>query len=236
MNPGEFVRRLPQPRSESFRYEIRQDHENRPMAAQPTPGILSHSGRFVPRDGTEVPSLRDIAVSLSRQPRFGGHTREPWTVLDHSLFTGELAKHVTDPDPDEPFFHRHLVLAALLHDAHEAITGDVPTHFKGEELRKTQTSLDIRLMDAFFPGGWQQARKYDLFIPSLDHRALLAEALVVGPSVLQTPADVKRYFGDEPCPEDVELLRLLILDAKLGAMSFPEPKQTRFLNAVMECY
>jgi hypothetical protein len=60
--------------------------------------------------------LHDIAWSLARLPRFGGHTRGvlPWTVGEHSLLVESLM-----PADSPPV----LRLAALLHDAHEAYMG-----------------------------------------------------------------------------------------------------------------
>lgn len=60
--------------------------------------------------------LTDIALHLSRIPRFNGATLRTWSVADHSLLVADLMGAEADPD---------LALAALLHDAHEAFIGDV---------------------------------------------------------------------------------------------------------------
>ena len=45
--------------------------------------------------GTEyAPTIRDIAVGLSRIPRWAGATIQPWSVLQHSLAAGSLGKRV----------------------------------------------------------------------------------------------------------------------------------------------
>jgi len=79
--------------------------------------LLTHSGQQVnlalPQPG--MIRLADIALALSRIPRFGGHTLRPWSVADHSLLVCDL---MGAPAPD-------LALAALLHDAHEAYLGDL---------------------------------------------------------------------------------------------------------------
>jgi hypothetical protein len=63
--------------------------------------------------------LSDIAISLSRIPRFNGHTTDRvWSVAEHSLLVADL---VSATAPDAP---PALLLAALLHDAHEAYLGD----------------------------------------------------------------------------------------------------------------
>lgn len=59
----------------------------------------------------------ELACLLSRLHRFGGHTRfdlRPYTVAQHSVFV-----MLQLPENEHP----HLLLAALLHDAHEAYLG-----------------------------------------------------------------------------------------------------------------
>ena len=58
--------------------------------------------------------LSDVARGLSQINRFCGQTRRPFSVAEHSIVVGDLVPP-------------HLKLAALLHDAHEALIGDVPT-------------------------------------------------------------------------------------------------------------
>ncbi|WP_347929470.1 phosphohydrolase [Pseudomonas helvetica] len=76
--------------------------------------ILTHTGkRFDVAD--PCPDLidpRDIAHSLAHLCRFNGHTREFYSVAQHSCIVADLV-------PDE---HK---LAALLHDATEAYVGDM---------------------------------------------------------------------------------------------------------------
>jgi len=163
-------------------------------------GILTYDGVFVPRYGSQaVPTLYAIGVALSRIPRFAGHTRSAWTVLDHSLFVAALAD-------GEPIAEDLLPLCALLHDAHEAMTSDVPTPFKDDELRQTQDMLDWHIAGRYIPGGVGTLRALRPIVKELDYRALLAEALVYGPPMLTEPSLVKHYFGAEPARADVELL------------------------------
>ena len=62
-------------------------------------------------------NLEDIAVALSRAPRFGGHTFWPYSVAAHSIYVSLLV----------PKRHR---LQALFHDASEAYISDIPSPFK----------------------------------------------------------------------------------------------------------
>lgn len=65
----------------------------------------------------ETISIVDIAHSLSAINRFGGHSRIPYSVAEHSW-------HVSYLVPEEH------ALAALLHDAHEAYVIDMPSPLK----------------------------------------------------------------------------------------------------------
>lgn len=159
--------------------------------------LLTYTDRLllVPEE-PEVPSLMDIAVSLSRQPRFGGHTRRWWSVLDHTLFCEELARWIFGGD-------RALRLAMLLHDAHEAITGDVPTDAKDEGLRWFQRTLDRGIMARYFPGGYPAFHSLSA-VKEIDLLALRVEAQVVGPPVSRKRLDEvePRFRCDlrlEPC-------------------------------------
>lgn len=59
-----------------------------------------------------VPGVRDLAAVLSKINRFTGNTELAWSVAEHSLLVASLL-----PAP--------LRLYGLLHDAHEAVIGDI---------------------------------------------------------------------------------------------------------------
>lgn len=142
---------------------------------------LTYTGRNVTEKGWDYPSLTDIAVGLSRMPRFAGQTKRWWSVLDHVLFGDHLIQwdamkirlqgHETDPTDD-----RLLRVTWLLHDAHEALTSDVPSPFKGEELRELQNTLDVRIFSAY-----GASYRFTDDVKMYDGRALRAEAREVGP-------------------------------------------------------
>jgi 5'-deoxynucleotidase YfbR-like HD superfamily hydrolase len=158
-------------------------------------GMITWSGVEVTRDAG-VPHLQDIAVALSRMPRFSGMTVEPWSVLQHSLFVMRMAER----DRLSP----EARIAALLHDAHESLTSDISTHFKTLGMKALQAQLDERIMAAYMPGGLQAYTALGEFVKALDKRALLAEAVVKHPAV--TRENVVHYFGEAPFERDVELL------------------------------
>src|SRR6185295_13075391 len=63
--------------------------------------------------------IRDIAHSLSYTARFRGHTRFFYSVAQHSLMVSWMLEVRGQSE--------YVQLCGLLHDAHEAYTGDVPT-------------------------------------------------------------------------------------------------------------
>lgn len=161
-------------------------------------GIFTHSGVFVSTTAG-VPTLDDIALALSRAPRFGGQCREDWSVLDHSMFAAALAVE----DKCAP----GLVLACLVHDAHEALTGDVPSPFKSAELKVLQADLDRRIMDAYYPGGFNRFSTMEHNLKQYDLRALYAEAAVVGPPSFYAEKPQVDLLGAAAKAEDVKLLQ-----------------------------
>ena len=83
--------------------------------------IRVHSGKYVDVfDPTEeMIDIEDIAHGLANKCRFGGHTKEFYTVAQHSINALGLV-------------NREYKLAALLHDAAEAYISDIPTPIKRE--------------------------------------------------------------------------------------------------------
>ena len=95
------------------------------MTEDAAPWVQTFSGGAVdllsPQPGQIL--LVDIAHALSRIPRFNGHTKGPlaWNVAQHSLLVESLLPGDADPVTR---------LLALLHDAHEAYIGDIPSPVK----------------------------------------------------------------------------------------------------------
>jgi uncharacterized protein len=111
--------------------------------------------------------LDDIAWGLSRIPRFMGHTitEVPYNVAQHSVYVSELVEDALNNGhkfADMPGWQSHvlnwlghslsvegraeLLTLALLHDAHEAYLGDLPSPIKRiPELQET-----LRLMEQKF--------------------------------------------------------------------------------------
>jgi len=116
----------------------------------------------------------DIAESLAKTARFRGHTRGFYSVAEHSIFVASLA----ELDKQPPIVLR----ACLIHDAHEAYTGDVPSPLKWacpafKKLEdKVEHALRLALCPEIPPGVFEIVKRYDL------------EALYIEASMLFEPA------------------------------------------------
>lgn len=147
--------------------------------------------------------LEDVAHALSMIPRFAGHPASFYSVAQHSLLVEELARLHGEAEED-------LLRACLLHDAHEAYVGDVPSPLKRlipgwydfEEL----VSSSVR--EALMPDCicWAETKLYDdealhleasrLFRPAPDWVVVPRSARRVEPwSPLQQPAAFRRFLN-----------------------------------------
>lgn len=70
-----------------------------------------------------VPSIGEIAHSLAQINRFTGHCTRPYSVAEHSLLVADLARERYHATPA-------VELAALMHDAHECVCGDMASPVK----------------------------------------------------------------------------------------------------------
>lgn len=143
--------------------------------------MASNGKRFYPLNlGTECLDITVIARALSRICRFGGHTREFYSVAQHSVHVSFLV-----PTQD--------ALQALLHDAPEAYLGDIP-----RPLKKTPEFSAYREAEA---RAWNQISAYyslapvmSLYVHEADNVALATEIRDLMP-----PDDGYESYG-EPDP------------------------------------
>ena len=85
-------------------------------------------------------NIIDIAWSLSRAPRFGGHTINiiPFNVCDHCIFVSEILKSKN--------YSSRIQMLGLLHDASECYTSDISGPLKKiPELRKAIKPIELRI-------------------------------------------------------------------------------------------
>ena len=133
------------------------------------PYITTYTGgrfRYTPPFGPF--SVRDVAHSLSLTARFRGHTEGLYTVAEHSLLVYRLAERTRAI--------RDVLVAALMHDAHEAYFGDVPSPMKWA--RPEVAELEQGIADALRAEMCPECDETDFeLVKSLDLTALHAEAL-----------------------------------------------------------
>jgi len=115
-----------------------------------------------------------IAWSLSQLNRFTGHALRPYSVAEHSLLVCDIAERVLGLDVHGQF-------AALMHDAHEFITGDLHTpgkHMVGHGWRRWEDSMQHAVLSAFSLVGTHQMhaasiKRADLIALATERRDLL---------------------------------------------------------------
>lgn len=96
--------------------------------ATTAPWLVTSTGREHPLTGHTVgynenaPRIEEIAHALAQINRFTGHASRPYSVAEHSLLVWSIVH--------EQGMGVHAQMAALLHDAHEAYTGDMSTPIK----------------------------------------------------------------------------------------------------------
>jgi len=152
--------------------------------------LQTFSGRrFWPMDPRpDEVAIEDIAHALAMACRFGGHTREFYSVADHSVLVSELV-------PAEQ------ALAGLLHDAAEAYLCDLPRPIKRSMSFRTawrdiEAGIEFAIVRAF---GLSPTALHTDEIATADLRALATEArdlMGVGPNIgpgeawgIETPLD-----------------------------------------------
>ena len=113
---------------------IRRDHD------APETQILLRSGVYVDLADPDCAriTIRDIASGLARTCRFSGQTTRFYSVAEHSV----LCSQIVPPE------HAY---AALMHDAAEAIIGDVTRPLKSllPDYRRIEAQLEERLFAKF---------------------------------------------------------------------------------------
>jgi len=191
---------------------------------------MNHNAYFITRSGRTIAyrddyhdpaqfDINDIATSLAGQPRFLGHTCKPYSVAEHCMRVAAIG-----PDSQR--------LQALMHDAAEAYTGDIPTPLKAAvpELREIGRRIDAAIAERFSIAPTRATvDRADLTMLLTEARDLcdprMAAALAESyPDVRPMPAKI------EPLPNEPRLIAHLFLQFFEGAKLYPEGKQRRIWN------
>ena len=128
--------------------------------------MITYTGRNVFPSSEEAPSIVDIAAGLGRTARWGGQTKIYYTVLAHTFVTAAV---VSD----------HARIYAMLHDAPEAVVGDVVTTWKSDVAKNNEDELMHRICREH---GIVWPSPPDLWaeVMAADYAALQAEAHILG--------------------------------------------------------
>ena len=117
----------------------------------------------------EVP-IEEIAHALAQVNRFGGHCCRPYSVAEHSLLVANIMEHDFQGSPS-------LVLAALMHDAHEAMVGDMVSPAKcivGGGWARYEAGWEIAIREQFgLEGDHALIKRCDLIALATERRDLL---------------------------------------------------------------
>lgn len=115
----------------------------------------------------------DLVKQLGRVRRFNGSADPEWTVLHHSMLVAILWLQSYGPEGIEH---------ATFHDAHEYVTGDIPSPVKvtigRDAIEKLESFLDDRIYAMLKhqrPDGFDRP-----FIKNVDWAALFIEAYYIG--------------------------------------------------------
>lgn len=123
--------------------------------------------------------IEDIAHALSNMPRFAGHTREFYSVAQHTVLVADLVAHA-GATLGTPRWHQRV---AMLHDAAEAYVLDVPTPLKAQ--LRAYVEIEQRVRAAIFDRFEVYWPHHDLpsAVKSADKLALLIEQRDLMPTV-----------------------------------------------------
>jgi 5'-deoxynucleotidase YfbR-like HD superfamily hydrolase len=133
-------------------------------------------------------NILDLVVHMGRERRWGGFGSREWTVLHHSLLVTFLWLKAGFP--------RDGLVYALIHDAHESFTGDIPSPVKklmGPGVRELEAKMDTKVHAALdlTPPNAETLRQ----VKVCDLAALVIEAPLFGPP--NAWADVPEEFRVE---------------------------------------
>ena len=152
-----------------------------------TPAIVSTANADVDllNPTGDMIHLSDITQSLSRKGRYCDQSGVRFTVAQHTLLCLNIATEVLKINADES---PDVMLHILLHDAHEAYTGDISRPLKRlldhtGQVTALEERLD-RVIFARFGLDYDEAIGDKPLIKRLDNLALHAECEVCFPEVL----------------------------------------------------
>lgn len=143
-------------------------------------------------EGRQKLRLMDLAQPLAMIPRFGGHSKALRSVAAHSLDVAELVRLRGGSATTQ--------LCALMHDAHEAFFGDVPSPWKwrlGDEFRFACERLQAAIEFDLGCGEFSKAQRLEVARADEDMLHLEGAHLLLGGIDGLKPAEVVAMRGPE---------------------------------------
>jgi 5'-deoxynucleotidase YfbR-like HD superfamily hydrolase len=177
--------------------------------------IQTYTGRAFPIFDPQEDDIdiRDIAHALSQICRFTGHTREFYSVAQHSVL---VSKHV----PPE------LALQALLHDAPEAYIGDMNRPLKHSGLMDGFKDVEDVLWKAI-ANAFGVPQEMDAKVKAADNRALFSEQRDLMGRVPKPWKDPVEPYEEAIVPLGPKEARALFLQRYLALVIMPVAEGAR---------
>lgn len=150
---------------------------NTPVTPIIRPDILTFRGQYFDFLNPHLNEfdIRDIAHALSNVCRFAGHTREFYSVAQHSVMVARICMRTARP-ADVIDYGR----AGLLHDAAEAYIGDITSPLKQllPDYKVIEQRIEAALFNAFgidsLPEQTKLVKHADLVMLATEQRDLMA--------------------------------------------------------------
>lgn len=168
------------------------------------------SGRLLLPRNFGVPLLHDIAIQSGRLVRWGGSCTIHWTVLHHLFVCSTLVEEMKaiGMNLGGVLFTPDSELVALLHDAEEIATNDVPSQWKSQEFREQADALQSRVYATFMAR--QPTAHERIMNKAVDLLALTAEARSICPPTALHASGLDCYvcpWGEQWVVRAIEIIR-----------------------------
>lgn len=164
--------------------------------------MLTHSGVEVFPRGEGVPTLHDIGWNLAQMPRFAGSTSRPWSVFQHLMLVAGLSEWMVVKQRGTRRVMIDAAINAWLHDAHEAILGDIPSTWKTQERKDQEHNLDLRIYNLVGAKWMLEDPTLVLILSQADHWALQIEGRLWG------PPGIEAFIGYDDATISEDMLKI----------------------------
>jgi hypothetical protein len=190
--------------------------------------ILMGSGISIDLDAPSGLSLREIAFTLARICRFGGHLPEDgpialYSVADHSVLVSRLL--------GQWGFDRETQMLGLLHDAHEALIGDITTpvkHWLGNACAERDAQIELATLTMLGAPVRDEPRLRAVKLA--DQVALMVEAKLLGLSLPAFGPELNERLDLAPDADQLLAWDLLQPDSHVASGALIRQSADRFLN------